>query len=129
MKKFAVTITLANGTTVLREVQASDALDLYDKAREVSKEYPDCVGYHSKLAVTPGERQRRFTDRPGVAREAYPQPTHPFAPGVIQGPHWRPDGFTEQDERFGLTLLQTGQLVVVLFVLALIAGYVVGVRS
>lgn len=65
----------------------------------------------------------------GVPMAEAPRPTYPFAPGVIQGPHWKPGGFTESDERYGLTALQTGQLVVVILLLAVVVGYVVGVRT
>ena len=66
--------------------------------------------------------KRRFTDRPGVAREAYPQPTFPFAPGVIQGPKWRTDVYPLEDEHAALKALHRAQIVVVLIVLALVGA-------
>lgn len=63
----------------------------------------------------------------GVTMAEPPRPTHPFAPGVIQGPNWAPGGFKEQSD-FGLSARQTVLVVAVVFVLASAGGYLVGVR-
>ncbi|MDR3370699.1 hypothetical protein [Rhodoferax sp.] len=70
--------------------------------------------------------QRRFTDRPGCASEAYPQPTYPFAPGVIQRqPIGAAGEFCGASDRFPLSLFDTAVVLVVVLVLVL-AGLIMG---
>lgn len=75
---------------------------------------PDCDRCEAPLASQAGEP---------------PRPTHPFAPGVIQGPNWAPGGFKEAASDFGLSARQVFVLVVVVFLLSLASGYLVGVSK
>jgi hypothetical protein len=49
MKTFDVTITLADGTTVHREVTATSAVDLFDQMRAIAKQYPTYVRSEGSL--------------------------------------------------------------------------------
>ena len=86
-----------------------------------------CQG-HAEIAAkglcTYKRPQRRFTDRPGCAREAYPQPMFPFAPGMIQRT-LRSD-IDVPDEWFALSVKDTAKIMAMVVVLATVAGYIVG---
>jgi hypothetical protein len=88
-----------------------------------------CTG-HAEIAAKgqcPSQRpQRRFTDRPGCASEAYPQPTFPFAPGVIQRqPVGATGEFAGVADGFPLSLVDTLKVLAVVLVL-IVAGLVMG---
>lgn len=69
--------------------------------------------------------KRRFTDRPGCAREAYPQPTFPFAPGVIQRAA-DSASIAVPDEWFPLSKADAAKIAAMVVVLAIVATCLAG---
>ena len=48
-KTFSVRITLANGVVHVRQVSARSALELFDKVKAISKEYPTYIRSEGRL--------------------------------------------------------------------------------
>ena len=67
----------------------------------------------------------RFTARPGCAREAYTQPTYPFAPGIIDSGALSIVYLDDDGPWLPFSLAQTLKLLAVMLVLCMVAGYLV----